>query len=86
MAGILGLTALRLPQVARFWLPALLLFSLVAWAFASKKWSIDPGTTQRRAIALFATTLLGVYLAAHCDGRQLAEICALTFLVLAVGS
>lgn len=85
-AAVLGLSVLRFQQMARFWLPAAALFALVAWAFASKEWSIDPGTTQRRAIALFATTLLGVYLAARHDGKTLAELCATTFLVLAVGS
>ena len=80
------LAAIRLPQMLRFWGPAMILLLLVGWAFASVLWSIDPSTTLRRSVALAATTLLGLYLAARYDGRELAEIVAWTFLILAFGS
>ena len=44
-----------------------LLCLLGALALASTLWSIDPGLTFRRSVALIATTLLGVYLAARYD-------------------
>jgi exopolysaccharide production protein ExoQ len=81
-----GLAILRLPQLVRCWAPALALGLVVAWALASMAWSIDPGVTERRAIALVATTVLGLYLAARFDGRAMAEIAAATFLILALGS
>jgi exopolysaccharide production protein ExoQ len=80
------LAAIRFPQMLRYWAPTLLVSALVLWAFASVHWSIDPGVSQRRAIALAGTTLLGLYLAARYDGRELAEIVAFTFVLLALGS
>jgi O-antigen ligase len=84
-ALILGLTAWRAPRLMRFWLPALLLSSLIFWVFASASWSMDPGTTNRRALAAAFTTLFGFYFAASFDGRRMAEIIATTFLFLAAG-
>ena len=81
-----GLALLRAPQMLRFWLPGLMLGILVAWAFASVAWSIDPAVSQRRAIAVAATTLFGLYLAARYDGRGFTELLAASFLILAVGS
>lgn len=83
-AGSLAL--LRAPHMARMWLPALLLGVLVLWAALSVTWSIDPGVSQRRAIAVAASTLFGLYLAARYDGRSLAELLAASFLILALGS
>ncbi|MBU2135838.1 MAG: O-antigen ligase family protein, partial [Alphaproteobacteria bacterium] len=83
-AGAVAL--LRAPHMARMWLPALLLGALVLWAALSVTWSIDPGVSQRRAIAVAATTLFGLYLAARYDGRSLAELLAASFLILALGS
>lgn len=80
------LAALRFPQVMRFWLPAAIIFLLVGWTFASVTWSIFPEISQRRAIAVAATTLFGLYLAASFNGRQMAELLAGTFLFLAIGS
>ncbi|MDP3854241.1 O-antigen ligase [Phenylobacterium sp.] len=80
------LAAFRLPQLFRFWGPALAFFLLVGWAFASVLWSIDPDVTLRRAVALAATTLLGLYLASSLGGRRFAELTALTMLLLALGS
>jgi exopolysaccharide production protein ExoQ len=83
-AGALAL--LRAPNLARMWLPGLLLGALVLWAALSVTWSIDPGVSQRRAIAVAASTLFGLYLAARYDGRSLAELLASSFLILALGS
>ncbi|MBO9708933.1 MAG: O-antigen ligase family protein [Caulobacter sp.] len=84
-ALILVLTFWRAPRLKRFWLPATALSLLVFWVFASASWSFDPGTTNRRALALAFTTLFGFYFAASFDGRRMAEIIALTFLALAIG-
>ncbi len=83
-AGMIAL--LRAPQMFRMWFPALLLGALVLWAALSVSWSIDPGVSQRRAIAVAASTLFGLYLVARYDGRTLAELMAASFLILAVGS
>jgi O-antigen ligase len=85
--GLIGLlAALRFPQLMRFWLPAAMVLVLLAWVFASVQWSIFPQITERRAIAVTATTLFGLYLAASYGGRAMAEIVAGTFLFLALGS
>lgn len=82
---ILGLAAWRAPRVMRFWFPAIMLSLLIFWLFASASWSLDPGTTNRRALAAAFTTLFGLYFAASFDGRRMAEIIATTFLFLAIG-
>jgi O-antigen ligase len=84
-ALILGLALWRAPRLMRFWLPAGLLSLMVFWVFASASWSLDPGTTHRRALAVAFTTLFGFYFAASFDGRRMAEIIATTFLFLAAG-
>ena len=84
-ALILGLVAWRAPRLIRFWLPAAMLSLLVFWVFASASWSLDPGATNRRALAAAFTTLFGFYFAASFDGKRMAEIIATTFLFLAIG-
>ena len=84
-ALILGLVAWRAPRLMRFWLPAAMLSLLVFWVFASASWSLDPGATNRRALAAAFTTLFGFYFAASFDGKRMAEIIATTFLFLAIG-
>lgn len=85
-ALILGLAAFRFRALMRFWFPALLFLLLVAWAFASTAWSIEPDTTFRRAIAVLITTIFGIYLAASFSGRGMSEVIAGSFLILAIGS
>ncbi len=46
-----------------------LLLLLLVWTFASTAWSMFPGITSRRALAVAFTSLLGVYLAARYDWR-----------------
>ncbi len=60
-----------------------LLFALCA---ASTLWSINPGQTERRAAALFFTTLAGFALAARFEWRELSEVLALSYAVLIVAS
>lgn len=81
-----ALAVMRFPQIVRFWVPAAMLFVLVGWVFASVQWSIFPEISQRRAIAVAATTLFGLYIAASFNGRAMAELLAGVFLFLAIGS
>jgi O-antigen ligase len=81
---VLGLAVWRAPRLTSFWLPAGMLSLLIFWVFASASWSLDPGTTNRRAMAVAFTTLFGCYFAASFDGKRMAEILATTFLVLAL--
>ena len=84
-ALIFGLALWRAPRLKSFWVPAVLLSVLMFWVFASASWSLDPGTTNRRALAVAFTTLFGFYFAASFDGKRMAEIIAVTFLFLAAG-
>jgi O-antigen ligase len=81
----LGLAVWRAPRLMRFWLPAVLLSLLIFWVYASASWSLNPETTNRRAMAAAFTTLFGLYFAASFDGKRMAEIIAVTFLALAAG-
>lgn len=64
--------------------PFLLL--LLAVAGLSILWSIDPGATMRRLIALYATTLTGVVLAVRFRWATMAEIIATAFALMTVAS
>lgn len=61
----------------------LLLLALVA---LSSLWSIDPGVTQRRLIALSFTTMGGIALAIRWQWRTLIELFALAFGIMALAS
>lgn len=63
-----------------------LLWALVGIAFCSGLWSIDPATTERRAVAVLFTTLAGVAVAARCDWPELAETLATAFAGLVLAS
>ena len=63
-----------------------LVWVLVAFAFTSALWSIDRGTTERRAVALMFCTLCGTALAAQLSWRQLTRALALVFSAVAVAS
>ncbi|MBV9993823.1 MAG: O-antigen ligase family protein [Caulobacteraceae bacterium] len=60
----LGAAALRSPFCA----------VLVALAFASASWSIDPAVTERRAVAILFTTLCGMAIAARHAWPRLLEV------------
>ena len=85
-AVIAALFLLRLDRVVRAW-PALILLGLtVLLAFASKWWSIDAATTQRRVIALAIAGAFAVYLGSVFRGVALPRLLTLAGLVMAVGS
>lgn len=63
------------------------LLILILWVVAaSTLWSIDPGMTLRRVVALVFTTLAGVILAARWRWAGIAEIMATAIAITAVGS
>jgi O-antigen ligase len=64
--------------------PFMLVLALLA--MASSLWSIDPDLSFRRGVALLATTLLGVYLAARYDWISLLRLIGLVWFGLMAAS
>lgn len=62
------------------------LVALALLAIASTLWSIDPELSFRRGIAVLATTLMGVYLAARFDWLTALRLLAAVWLVLMFAS
>ena len=58
-----------------------LLWALMVMIGLSVLWSIDPGVTQRRGIAVLFTTLAGVAIAARYDWPKMLEVFATAFAV-----
>ncbi len=85
-AVIAGLIALRPHAMLRAWPAWLILAILVLHAFASKWWSIDPGVTQRRVIAMAISSAFAIYLGAVFTGRHLPRMLMLSCLMMGVGS
>lgn len=83
---IAGLIAMRFEKVARAWPAWIALLMLVALAYASKYWSIDPATTSRRVIAMAITGAFAVYLGAAFRGAALPRLLTHSALLMAVGS
>ena len=63
-----------------------LLVVLLALAFASTLWSIDPPATMRRALALAFTSLAGVGMVALWRTRPLTLLIASAFVAITIGS
>jgi O-antigen ligase len=72
-----------LGDAARASLKTPILILLLAWVAASTLWSIDPGETMRRSVALFFTDLCGLVLAVRFRWGVLAEVFATAFAILA---
>lgn len=83
-AIVAGLLALRFKTVIRAWPAWLALGVVVALAFASKYWSIDPATTQRRVIAMTISGGFALYLGARFHDVHLPRLLARCALVLGV--
>ncbi|WP_300380944.1 O-antigen ligase [Henriciella sp.] len=67
-------TVVRLP-----FLVFILTLACLSWT-----WSINPEVTERRAIAIFATTLGGLFLAVRYDWRTLLRLLGAVWLFMAV--
>ena len=85
-AVIFGLIALRPAVLIRAWPAWLILAVLVLQAFASKWWSIDPGVTQRRVIAMAISSAFAIYLGVAFTGRHLPRMLMLASLIMGLGS
>ena len=83
---VAGLIAMRFDKVARAWPAWIALLLLVALAYASKYWSIDPATTSRRVIAMAITGAFAVYLGSAFRGAALPRLLTHAALLMAVGS
>lgn len=85
--GITLLLGFRcLPQVTRMAIFSPILIFCVLVCGISMLWSIDPGVTTRRSVALLMSTFFGLVLAARYDWNGLVQRLALVFGVLAVFS
>ena len=85
-AIVAGLCVIRANRLWQVWPAILMLVAMVIHAYASKYWSIDPETTQRRVIALAITGAFSIYLGACFPGRHLARLLMIGGLLMAVGS
>ena len=85
-AVIAGLIAVRPHVLVRAWPAWLILAVLVLQAFASKWWSIDPGVTQRRVIAMAISSAFSIYLGIAFGGRHLPRMLMISCLIMGVGS
>lgn len=83
---IMGLCVWRFETIARAWPAWIIVGLLILYAFASKYWSIDPGVTQRRTIALAFSSAFAVYLGAAFPGRHLARVLTEAGILMGVGS
>ncbi|MEQ9314839.1 MAG: O-antigen ligase family protein, partial [Henriciella sp.] len=75
--------AWKLPQLAGTALRLPFLMLLLVLAIASTAWSINPEVTQRRAIAIIATTLAGLFLAVRYDWKTLLRMLGAVWVFLA---
>jgi len=90
--AIMALSVRILPQLVRITVFNPLIVICVLWCGISIFWSIDPGVSMRRAVALLMTTVLGLFLAARYDwsglvqrlGFAFAFLVVLTFLVVLI--
>lgn len=62
------------------------LIILMLMVTLSTLWSIDPGATSRRLIALYATTLTGVVMAVRFRWATMTEIIATAFAIMTLAS
>jgi O-antigen ligase len=85
-AVALGLMLAQPQRSLRAALHSPMIVALIALAFISASWSIDPGVTERRAVAVMFTTLAGMAIAARYDWPQLAEVLAAAYALLAFAS
>ncbi|MFZ5669358.1 MAG: O-antigen ligase family protein [Pseudomonadota bacterium] len=85
-AVLAGLVAVRPWSMLRLALREIVLVALVAMAFASMAWSIDPAGTFRRSLALAVTVMIGLILAQRWSLRSATELVATTFAIGAVAS
>ncbi len=85
-AVTIGLCCWRADRMVKAW-PALLILGLLCLhAYASKYWSIDPGVTSRRTIAMAFSSIFAIYLGATFRGSQLPRVMMWSGLLMGLGS
>jgi len=85
-AIVAGLLLARARQVVHAWPAWIALGVMVALAYASKYWSIDPEVTGRRVIAMAITGAFALYLGATFRGQNLPRVLVQAGFLMAVGS
>lgn len=85
-AATMGLLLFRADRIWRAWPAFLLLGVMVIHAYASKYWSIDPGVTSRRTIALALSSVFALYLGAMFRGPHLPRVLMIACLLMGLGS
>lgn len=85
-AIVAGLLMLRFKTVIRAWPAWVALGCVVALAFASKYWSLDPATTSRRVIAMTISGSFAMYLGSTFHGPHLPRLLTRCVLILALMS
>lgn len=84
--SILGLCLINIVHFVRISIFNPLLILCVLWCGISMVWSIDPGLTTRRSIALLMTTLAGLAIAARYDWDGFIQRLAFAFFLMALVS
>ena len=85
-AVITALLCYRADKVVRAWPAMLILLAMILHAYASKYWSIDPGVTTRRTVAMAFSSVFAIYLGAVFRGPQLPRLLMLSGLLMGIGS
>jgi exopolysaccharide production protein ExoQ len=83
-ALVLFLSVFRLPHIIRLASFNPLIIICVLWCGLSILWSIDPGVSLRRAIALTMTTFAGLAFAARYDWNEMVQHIAFCALLLCI--
>ena len=81
-AIVAGFMVLQLPGVLRLVSRNPLIIVCVLWLGLTFLWSIDPGVTLRRAVALMMTTLAGLVFAARYDWNEMVQRIAIAVFIL----
>ncbi len=81
-AVIVGLVIRRAGAIAQAWPAVMLAGALVALAFLSSRWSLEPDTTVRRSIALGMSMLFALYLGAVWRGPVLLRMLCMAFVAM----
>ncbi len=79
---VLFLAVFRLPKIIRLASFNPLIILCVLWCGLSVMWSIDPGISLRRAVALLMTTFAGLAFAARYDWNEMVQHIACVALIL----
>lgn len=81
-ALVAGFLMLRVPGVLRLVSRNPLIIICVLWIGLTFFWSIDPGTTMKRSVALLMTTLAGLVFAARYDWGEMVQRLGAAMLIL----